>query len=146
MFAELLRKYRGDRTQAEMAALFDITPMYYSELERGKKKPSMNLFLQIVQKADVDVSFWLPMMKDTHGMSGDANRLQQAVPMGNSKKQIEEYTIPEIILLISELRVYFANLDHDMLAESDRRLISDSLAACQRTMHEGCDGPKRAVG
>ena len=65
-FAELLRKYRGDRTQGEMAAFFDITPMYYSELERGKKKPSMNLFLQIVQKADVDASFWLPMLQNAN--------------------------------------------------------------------------------
>lgn len=133
-FAELLRKYRGDRTQGEMAAFFDITPMYYSELERGKKKPSMNLFLQIVQKADVDAAFWLPMLQNSN--EEHERSLFQKISASSTPKDLSRYSIPEIILLISELRVYLANLDKDALAEPDRRLLSDSLAACQRTMSE----------
>lgn len=143
-FAELLRKYRGDRTQGEMAAFFDITPMYYSELERGKKKPSMNLFLQIVQKTDVDASFWLPMLQDAN--EEHEKSLFQKIPASSIQKDLSRYSIPEIILLISELRVYLANLDKDALAEPDRRLLSDSLAACQRTMSEDDNEFGRAIG
>ena len=143
-FAELLRKYRGDRTQGEMAAFFDITPMYYSELERGKKKPSMNLFLQIVQKTDVDASFWLPILQDAN--EEHEKNLFQKIPASSIQKDLSRYSIPEIIFLISELRVYLANLDKDALAEPDRRLLSDSLAACQRTMSEDDNEFGRAIG
>ena len=145
-FAELLRKYRGDRTQGEMAAFFDITPMYYSELERGKKKPSMNLFLQIVQKADVDASFWLPMLQDYSEGEEHERKFPQKIPASSVPKDLSRYSVPEIIVLISELRVYLTNLNHNMLAEPDRRLLSDSLAACQRTMSEDDNEFGRAIG
>ena len=38
-FAEILKEYRGDKSQVKMASLLDISATYYSELERGIKLP-----------------------------------------------------------------------------------------------------------
>ena len=58
-FAVLLREYRGDRSQAKVSEILDISPAYYSELERGKKEPSYRILIQIVERSGRGLAYWL---------------------------------------------------------------------------------------
>lgn len=53
-----LREYRGNRTQAEMAALLNVTPNYYGEMERGNKLPSFDMLLNFIVKTGKDANYW----------------------------------------------------------------------------------------
>ena len=44
---ELLIKFRGDRTQAEMAARYGVTQQAWDTWEKGKAYPRPNVMMQI---------------------------------------------------------------------------------------------------
>lgn len=46
-------------TQAELSRAVDINEMYLSEIERGVKMPSMNLFIKLVVTLDVSADYIL---------------------------------------------------------------------------------------
>ena len=47
---------------------------------------------------------------------------------------IKNLSIAQLIVAIAQIRAYLSELDPADLPESDRRTISDLLAACQRVM------------
>lgn len=46
-------------TQAELSRAVDINEMYLSEIERGVKMPSMNLFIKLIVTLDVSADYIL---------------------------------------------------------------------------------------
>ena len=52
-------RQRKGITQSELARAVDINDMYLSEVERGVKMPSMNLFIKLMVTLDVSADFLL---------------------------------------------------------------------------------------
>lgn len=83
-FAVLLREYRGDRSQAKVSEIFDISPAYYSELERGKKEPSYRILIQIVERSGRGLAYWLdaealPAPEDAARLSSGTASMKRCV-------------------------------------------------------------------
>ncbi|MDD2285731.1 MAG: LexA family transcriptional regulator [Paludibacter sp.] len=56
-FCEVLKEIRGNNAQGEMARILGITQAYYSELERGKKTPSMTMLRSFSEKINKPLSY-----------------------------------------------------------------------------------------
>lgn len=56
-FSEVLKEIRGNTAQGEMARVLGITQAYYSELERGKKTPSMAMLRSFSEKINKPLSY-----------------------------------------------------------------------------------------
>lgn len=52
---ELLRKYRGDRTQAEMAAMYGTTQQTWHRWEQGENRPPLSIMEKIAESAGFSV-------------------------------------------------------------------------------------------
>lgn len=52
-------RQRKGITQSELARAVDINDMYLSEVERGVKMPSMNLFIKLIVTLDVSADYIL---------------------------------------------------------------------------------------
>ena len=52
-------RIRKGYTQQVLAEKIDIADMYLSEIERGVKTPSLNIFIKIVKELDVSADFIL---------------------------------------------------------------------------------------
>lgn len=149
-FAEILKEYRGDKSQVKMASLLDISATYYSELERGIKLPSYEILTRIIEQSGKDANYWFgidspedshsdnaykqedisAMLSLLHTLSEGSNSVAKSCTEAINKNT----TIAQLIVIIAQIRAYLSELDPAMLPESDRRTISDLLAACQRAM------------
>lgn len=56
-----LREARNSRslTQEQLAELADIGVMYLGEIERGKKMPSLKIFIKLIEALDVSADYIL---------------------------------------------------------------------------------------
>lgn len=150
LFAKRLRKYRGKRTQSEIADIIGISQNYYGHLERGLKLPSFEMIKQIISATGTDANYWFgidspedshsdnaykqedvsAMLSLLHTLSKGSNSVAKSCTEAINKNT----TIAQLIVIIAQIRAYLSELDLAMLPESDRRTISDLLAACQRAM------------
>ena len=149
-FAEILKEYRGDKSQVKMASLLDISATYYSELERGIKLPSYEILMRIIEQSGKDANYWFGIETtnkvptdngvDTKefiklcGLLHDMGKINQRFDRYLTNVINEHTTVAQLIVIIAQIRAYLSELDPAMLPESDRRTISDLLAACQRAM------------
>lgn len=147
-FPERLRQYRGNRSQAEIAEQMDLSAPFYSDIERGKKKPSYETLLKIIEHTGLDANYWFGIVSTFNSFTdikqediGTILSLLHSLSNNNciTQNQREETvnkntTIAQLIVIIAQIRAYLSELDPAMLPESDRRTISDLLAACQRAM------------
>ena len=83
-----LREYRGKMTQAEFAAILEISPNYYGEMERGLKLPSYEMLCNFIKATGKDANFWFgiddaqdtnvkdeKLFEDTHSGQNTRNNL-----------------------------------------------------------------------
>lgn len=150
VFAKRLREYRGKRTQSEVADILGISQNYYGHLERGLKLPSFEMIKQIISATGKDANYWFGI-ETTNNAPTDNNvdtkefiRLCSLLhDMGKINNRFDHYlinainehtTVAQLIVVIAQIRAYLSELDPEMLPESDKRTISDLLAACQRAM------------
>lgn len=126
-FAVLLREYRGDRSQAKVSEILDISPAYYSELERGKKEPSYRILIQIVERSGRGLAYWL----DAEALSApeDAARLSSGTA---SDEKMRPLTVPEITTMLG--RVWYSIDSAYAFSGADREIIADMLDACRRSL------------
>ena len=126
-FAELLKEYRGDRSQAKVSEILDISPAYYSELERGIKEPSYRILSQIVKYSGKGLSFWLggkdPSMaeREAHISSG-----------GIAEEKMRCLTAPEITTMLG--RIWYSIDSFSVPSDTDREIIAAMLDACRRSL------------
>jgi len=61
---ECLKKWQGDRTDAEMAEIIGISRSYYSDIRRGRCRPGWKLSLQIQTASGgrVPLPSWVPAL------------------------------------------------------------------------------------
>lgn len=150
VFGKKLRKLRDNRTQAYMAEQLDISAGYYGELERGVKQPTYAVITKIIAFSKQDANYWFGLdspenvssnkevahedistiLSLLHNLSANNNGLVKCCTEAINKNT----TIAQLIVIIAQIRAYLSELDPTMLPESDRRTISDLLAACQRAM------------
>ena len=150
VFARKLRAYRGKMTQAEIADILGISQNYYGQLERGLKLPSFEMIKQIISATGTDANYWFgidsrqctssekafkqedisTILSLLHNLSEGSNTVAKSWTEAINKNT----TIAQLIVIIAQIRAYLSELDPAMLPESDRRTISDLLAACQRAM------------
>lgn len=135
-FAERLRLYRGNRSQAEIAEQLDLSAPFYSDIERGKKKPSYETLLKIIEHTGLDANYWFGLESSKEvsdnealGTSVDSNLKAIAQRAG----AFEDLKFSEILSIISQLYVYLDTRPEPLLP-AERRMLSDILAACQRLM------------
>ena len=141
-FPERLRQYRGNRSQAEIAEQMDLSAPFYSDIERGKKKPSYETLLKIIEHTGLDANYWFGIVSTFNSFTdikqediGTILSLLHSLSNNNCITQNQrEETVNKNIVIIAQIRAYLSELDPAMLPESDRRTISDLLAACQRAM------------
>ncbi len=124
-FAELLREYRGDRSQARVSEILDISPTYYSELERGKKEPSYRILSQIVARSGKEMAFWLG---GEEALSPGGQRLSSE---GTAGEKIPCLTVPEITVMLGKL---WYSIDNSPIHADDRKVIAEMLDACRRSL------------
>lgn len=144
-FGKKLRRLRDNRTQAYMAEQLDISTGYYGELERGVKQPTFTVITRIIAFSNHDANYWFGIeANDNQVKQDDITKLFSILhDMSKVDKRLDQYlintinkntTVAQLIVVIAQIRAYLSELDPDMLPESDRRTISDLLAACQRAM------------
>ena len=76
------RKKRGF-TQEQLAEQAEITVEYISQIERGLKTPSMQVFIKLVEILDVSADYLLRDTVSTRNLYGDKQigaRLEQLTP------------------------------------------------------------------
>lgn len=76
------RKKRGF-TQEQLAEKLDISVEYVSQIERGLKMPSMQLFIKLVEILDVSADYLLRDAVSTRNLYGDkqiGHRLERLTP------------------------------------------------------------------
>ena len=147
-FPERLRQYRGNRSQAEIAEQMDLSAPFYSDIERGNKKPSYETLLKIIEHTGLDANYWFGIVSTVNSFTDikqeDIGTILSLLHSLSNNNCITQYqreenvnkntTIAQLIVIIAQIRAYLSELDPAMLPESDRRTISDLLAACQRAM------------
>ncbi|MFR5879974.1 MAG: helix-turn-helix domain-containing protein [Cloacibacillus evryensis] len=126
-FAELLREYRGDRSQAKVSEILDISATYYSELERGKKEPSYRILSQVVERSGKGLAFWL-------GGEGRSAPAKIAPFFGWDRGRRRYLTVPEITMMLG--RVWHGIDNLPPLSVADRGIIADMLEACLRSLNK----------
>lgn len=70
-------------TQEQLAEKLDITLVYISEIERGLKLPSMQLFIKMVEILDVSADYLLRDAVSTRNLYGDkilGRKLERLTP------------------------------------------------------------------
>ena len=115
-FAVLLREYRGDRSQAKVSEILDISPAYYSELERGKKEPSYRILAY-------------GLAAEALSAPEDAARLSSGTA---SDEKMRPLTVPEITTMLG--RVWYSIDSASAFSGADREIIADMLDACRRSL------------
>lgn len=76
------RKNRG-LTQEQLAEKVDITVEYMSQIERGLKTPSMQVFIKLVEVLDVSADYLLRDTVSTRNLYGDkqlGSKLERLTP------------------------------------------------------------------
>ena len=76
------RKLRG-LTQDQLAEKVDITLEYISQIERGLKMPSMQVFIKLVEALDVSSDYLLRDSVSTRNLYGDkqiGTKLERLTP------------------------------------------------------------------
>ena len=76
------RKNRG-LTQEQLAEKIDITVEYMSQIERGLKTPSMQVFIKLVEVLDVSADYLLRDTVSTRNLYGDkqlGSKLERLTP------------------------------------------------------------------
>lgn len=76
------RKNRG-LTQEQLAKKIDITVEYMSQIERGLKTPSMQVFIKLVEVLDVSADYLLRDTVSTRNLYGDkqlGSKLERLTP------------------------------------------------------------------
>lgn len=84
-----LREYRGNRTQAEMAALLDITPNYYGEMERGNKLPSFDMLLNFIRVTGKDANYWCGIESSQEIQYESSGSHHNTVPLSVDKMSLD---------------------------------------------------------
>ena len=77
-----IRKKRG-LTQEQLAEKVDITLEYISQIERGLKIPSMQVFIKLVEVLDVSADYLLRDAVSTRNLYGDkqiGRKLEKLTP------------------------------------------------------------------
>lgn len=77
-----IRKKRG-LTQEQLAEKVDITLEYISQIERGLKIPSMQVFIKLVEVLDVSADYLLRDTVSTRNLYGDkqiGRKLEKLTP------------------------------------------------------------------
>ena len=77
-----IRKKRSF-TQEQLAEKLDISVEYVSQIERGLKMPSMQMFIKLVEVLDVSADYLLRDIVSTHDMYGNkqiASKLEKLTP------------------------------------------------------------------
>lgn len=156
-FADILKNYRGDRSRVKMATLLDISPTYYSELERGIKLPSYEIINRIIEQSGKDANYWFGIDTDTPSSTAaeDENKTNQS-DIATIRSMLQKLSdnngfgfaehllktinkntsISQIIAVVAQLRAYLSELSPDELPKSDAHTISNLLAACQRIIND----------
>lgn len=76
------RKKRG-LTQENLAEKLDISVEYVSQIERGMKMPSMQIFIKLIEILDVSADYLLRDTVSTRNLYGDkqiGSRLERLTP------------------------------------------------------------------
>lgn len=134
-FAELLREYRGDRSQIKVASELDISPSYYSELERGLKEPSYRTLAQIILKSGMGKDYWIApdSYYDEEPVGHSTAAKEASAYSGKFVKKPHDMKISEMIAWLSELRVYLET-NSISLPTSDRYALYYTLDACLKAL------------
>ena len=77
-----IRKKRG-LTQEQLAEKLDISVEYVSQIERGLKMPSMQMFIKLVEVLNVSADYLLRDIVSTHDMYGNkqiSSKLEKLTP------------------------------------------------------------------
>ena len=131
-FGEHLKKIRGKISQTDFAESIGLSQNSLSYLENGKREPSISFLFLLAEKKGIDIRYWFEEEtpnKEGYGTSVDSNlkAIAQRADAFNDLK------FSEIHSIISQLYVYL-DTRKEPLPPSDRRMLSDILAACQRLM------------
>ena len=134
-FGEYLKKIRGKVSQKDFAESIGLSQNSLSYLENGKREPSISLLFLLQEKKGIDIQFWFSESEGQHSADGknDATDSIQHITQSIDKLN-KNLSIAQLIVAIAQIRAYLSELDPADLPESDRRTISDLLAACQRVM------------
>ena len=116
-------------TQAEMAAILNISPNYYGQLERGLKLPSFDMIKNFIKATGKDANYWFGIDQPKDIPQSD-NKLK---PIAQGTKQLSDLKFSEIHAVLSQLYVYLDTRAEPLLP-AERRMLADILAACQRLM------------
>lgn len=69
IFISKLRKLRGNMTQKDFAKKFGFTNNYYSQLETGKRKPTLEFLQKLCEVSGYSMNYWTDKEVETENAS-----------------------------------------------------------------------------
>lgn len=137
-FGKHLKNIRGKASQSKFAEELGISQTHLSHLEIGRREPTIALLLLLAEKNGIDISYWFKSDdEDSSHREVEPLEPENTYTQSNISKtksyNIMQMTVPEIIALQAQIRVYLDNLQASII-DYDRRMLSGLLAACQRAL------------
>lgn len=131
-FGKYIKEIRGNIRQKDFAESLGISQNHLSNLETGRREPTISLLLLIFQKYGVSPSYWFE--EETPSKEGGCTSVDSNLKaIAQCANAFDDLKFSEIHSIISQLYVYL-DTRKEPLPPSDRRMLSDILAACQRIM------------
>ena len=114
VFITKLRKLRGSMTQKDFAKKFGITNNYYSQLERGKRKPTLEFLQKLCEVSGYSMNYWTNKEGETDSIVNqtDANltlrlikiRLEIAQNFINLRPQDQEIIKSTLNAILADIK------------------------------------------
>jgi transcriptional regulator with XRE-family HTH domain len=98
-------------TQDQLSEKLDVTLTYISEIERGLKMPSMQLFIKLVEILDVSADYLLRDTVSTRNLYGDkqiGRKLERLTPKQRVALEALIDTYPTFFILPEKRFYYFS--------------------------------------
>ena len=132
-FGKHLKNIRGKASQSKFAEELGISQTHLSHLEIGRREPTIALLLLLAEKKGVNISYWFEGESSNPPQKIRRETITAKEISPGKPYDVQSMTIPEIIALQAQIRVYLDNIQTPIV-DYDRRMLSDILAACQRAL------------
>lgn len=139
-FGKYLKEIRGQVSQKDFAKIIGVSQNHLSNLENGKREPTISLLLLLAEKKGIPLDYWFRKESASNNEAMDEYSAKPlSAPLNNIQKSAN---IPDFIVAMAQARSYLSNLQVP-IQESDRRILSEILAACQRIVDN--DGIQKEI-
>lgn len=134
IIGERVRLLRGDISQGEIARRVGVAQSYLSEIEQGRKSPSLEMLLYFAKIFDTSVAFMLGENDERHR----SEVAPSARPAGGDEKEPDcADAMPSPVMLLVTLQHYLSLPGCD-IPPQERKMLLLLLDSCRNMLEKQC--------